>query len=95
MLTTPPLNTALNAAMVHADNDALKRLDARRIIRPSAHALQVVVGPSADLLAQTLRDTASRRPRHSGSGARCDWNAASSDRIKDYAKFARNASLRA
>ncbi|MBV8404436.1 MAG: PTS N-acetyl-D-glucosamine transporter, partial [Gammaproteobacteria bacterium] len=37
------------------DTDALRRLGARGLVRPSAQALQVVVGTSADQLAGELR----------------------------------------
>ncbi len=40
------------------DEAALKRLGARGIIRPSADALQVIVGPTADSLARSLREAA-------------------------------------
>ena len=38
------------------DEEALKRLGVRGIIRPGAGLLQVVIGPSADLLAGQIRD---------------------------------------
>ena len=37
------------------DADALRRLGARGVVRPAAHALQVVVGTMADQLAEELR----------------------------------------
>src|SRR5215469_10936475 len=41
---------------------ALKSLGARGLVRPSAHALQVVVGPIADALAEEIRGIARRGP---------------------------------
>ena len=38
------------------DTEALKRLGARGVVKPSATALQVVVGPTADQLASEIRD---------------------------------------
>ena len=37
------------------DVDALKRLGARGVVRPSAHTLQVVIGPIADQVASAIR----------------------------------------
>jgi len=47
------------------DAEALKRLGARGIVRPSATALQVVVGPVADQLAGEIRETIAVLPRGS------------------------------
>ncbi|HEX5459027.1 MAG TPA: N-acetylglucosamine-specific PTS transporter subunit IIBC [Steroidobacteraceae bacterium] len=47
------------------DAEALKRLGARGIVRPSASALQVVVGPVADQLAGEIRETLAMLPRGS------------------------------
>lgn len=47
------------------DAEALKRLGARGIVRPSATALQVVVGPVADQLAGEIRETLAALPRES------------------------------
>lgn len=47
------------------DAEALKRLGARGIVRPSATALQVVVGPIADTLAGEIRDALATMPRAS------------------------------
>ncbi len=49
------------------DEAALKRLGARGVIRPSADALQVIVGPAADSLARALREAAAGG---TGEGAR-------------------------
>jgi PTS system N-acetylglucosamine-specific IIC component len=46
------LNVASQAVI---DEAALRRLGARGLVRPSAHALQVVVGPTADALAEEIR----------------------------------------
>ena len=48
------------------DAEALKRLGARGIVRPSATALQVVVGPVADQLAGEIREALAALPRESG-----------------------------
>lgn len=45
------------------DIEALKRLGARGVVRPSATALQVVVGPIADTLAGEIRDALATMPR--------------------------------
>ena len=45
------------------DVEALKRLGARGVVRPSATALQVVVGPIADRLAGEIRDALALMPR--------------------------------
>lgn len=45
------------------DVEALKRLGARGVVRPSATALQVVVGPIADRLAGEIRDALAITPR--------------------------------
>jgi PTS system N-acetylglucosamine-specific IIC component len=50
------------------DSDALRRLGARGLVRPSAEALQVVVGTSADQLAGELR-AALRSGALAGAGA--------------------------
>ena len=44
------------------DAEALKRLGARGIIRPSATSLQVVVGPTADQLASEIREAMASMP---------------------------------
>ena len=46
-----------------ADEAALKRLGARGVVRPSATALQVVLGPEADRVAGELRSRLERVPR--------------------------------
>ena len=45
------------------DVEALKRLGARGVVKPSATALQVVVGPTADLLASEIREAMASMPR--------------------------------
>ncbi|MGH8268502.1 MAG: N-acetylglucosamine-specific PTS transporter subunit IIBC [Steroidobacteraceae bacterium] len=45
--------------------EALKRLGARGVVRPSATALQVVVGPTADQLASEIREAMASMPRES------------------------------
>jgi PTS system N-acetylglucosamine-specific IIC component len=40
------------------DEAALKRLGARGVVRPSAHHIQVIVGPIADQIAREMRSTA-------------------------------------
>ena len=45
------------------DIQALKRLGARGVVKPSATALQVVVGPVADQLAGEIRETMASMPR--------------------------------
>jgi PTS system N-acetylglucosamine-specific IIC component len=47
------------------DIETLKRLGARGVVRPSATALQVVVGPVADQLAGEIRDVLKLLPRES------------------------------
>ena len=47
------------------DLEALKRLGARGVVRPSATALQVVVGPTADLLAGEIREAMAAMSRQS------------------------------
>jgi N-acetylglucosamine PTS system EIICBA or EIICB component len=47
------------------DAEALKRLGARGLVRPSATALQVVVGPTADQLASEIREAMASMPRES------------------------------
>ncbi|MGH8317760.1 MAG: N-acetylglucosamine-specific PTS transporter subunit IIBC [Steroidobacteraceae bacterium] len=47
------------------DIAALKRLGARGVVRPSATALQVVVGPTADQLASEIREAMASMPRES------------------------------
>jgi PTS system N-acetylglucosamine-specific IIC component len=47
------------------DVEGLKRLGARGVVRPSANALQVVVGPVADLIAGEIRETLAALPRES------------------------------
>ena len=47
------------------DAEALRRLGARGIVRPSATALQVVVGPVADQLAGEMREALAALPRES------------------------------
>jgi PTS system N-acetylglucosamine-specific IIC component len=44
------------------DEAALKKLGARGVVRPSAEALQVVVGPIADQLASEIRDALKAPP---------------------------------
>jgi PTS system N-acetylglucosamine-specific IIC component len=44
------------------DLEALKRLGARGVVRPSATSLQVVVGPTADQLAGEIREAMSSMP---------------------------------
>jgi PTS system N-acetylglucosamine-specific IIC component len=50
---------------------ALKSLGARGLVRPSAHALQVVVGPTADALAEDIRRV-SRRGQAQAEGAEAE-----------------------
>jgi N-acetylglucosamine PTS system EIICBA or EIICB component len=47
------------------DAEALKRLGARGVLRPSATALQVVVGPTADQLASEIREAMASMPAES------------------------------
>ncbi|HEV7136730.1 MAG TPA: N-acetylglucosamine-specific PTS transporter subunit IIBC [Steroidobacteraceae bacterium] len=47
------------------DVEALKRLGARGVVRPSATALQVVVGPTADQLASEIREAIAAMPKES------------------------------
>jgi N-acetylglucosamine PTS system EIICBA or EIICB component len=47
------------------DVQALKRLGARGVVKPSATSLQVVVGPTADQLASEIREAMSSMPRQS------------------------------
>lgn len=44
-----------------ADKSALKQLGARGMVRPSTNALQVVLGPTADLIAGEIRTSAGSR----------------------------------
>jgi PTS system N-acetylglucosamine-specific IIC component len=45
------------------DIEALKRLGARGVLKPSATALQVVVGPTADQLASDIREAMASMPK--------------------------------
>ncbi|MDE2262714.1 MAG: N-acetylglucosamine-specific PTS transporter subunit IIBC [Gammaproteobacteria bacterium] len=47
------------------DIEALKRLGARGVVKPSATALQVVVGPTADQIASDIREAMASMPRES------------------------------
>jgi N-acetylglucosamine PTS system EIICBA or EIICB component len=47
------------------DIEALKRLGARGVVKPSATALQVVVGPMADQLAGDIREAMASMPKES------------------------------
>jgi PTS system N-acetylglucosamine-specific IIC component len=47
------------------DIEALKRLGARGVLKPSATALQVVVGPTADQLSSEIREAMASMPRES------------------------------
>ena len=47
------------------DVAALKRLGARGVVKPSATALQVVVGPTADQLASEIREAMASMPKES------------------------------
>jgi N-acetylglucosamine PTS system EIICBA or EIICB component len=47
------------------DTEALKRLGARGVVKPSATALQVVIGPTADQLAGEIREALASMPRES------------------------------
>jgi PTS system N-acetylglucosamine-specific IIC component len=47
------------------DIEALKRLGARGVVKPSATALQVIVGPTADLLAGEIREAMASMPTES------------------------------
>jgi len=47
------------------DVEALKRLGARGVVKPSATALQVVVGPTADQLASEIREAMTSMPQES------------------------------
>ena len=49
------------------DVTALKRLGARGVVKPSATALQVVVGPTADQLASEIRETMASMPKESAA----------------------------
>jgi len=51
------------------DIEALKRLGARGVVKPSATALQVVVGPTADLLASEIREAMVSMPAQSPATA--------------------------
>jgi N-acetylglucosamine PTS system EIICBA or EIICB component len=51
------------------DVEALKRLGARGVVKPSATALQVVVGPTADMLASEIRATMAAMPPESTAAA--------------------------
>ena len=51
------------------DIEALKRLGARGVVKPSATALQVVVGPVADQLAGEIREALKMLPRESTQAA--------------------------
>ena len=51
------------------DVEALKRLGARGVVRPSANALQVVVGPTADQLASEIREAMTSMPKGSPAAA--------------------------
>ncbi len=51
------------------DEAALRRLGARGLVRPSADALQVVVGPVADQLAGDIRRHLRTPPRNAGNRA--------------------------
>jgi N-acetylglucosamine PTS system EIICBA or EIICB component len=51
------------------DVEALKRLGARGVVRPSATALQVVVGPTADQLAGDIRESMASLPQESATAA--------------------------
>ena len=51
------------------DIEALKRLGARGVVKPSATALQVVVGPMADQLAGEMREAMASMPRESLAAA--------------------------
>jgi PTS system N-acetylglucosamine-specific IIC component len=51
------------------DVQALKRLGARGVVKPSATALQVVVGPVADQLAGEIREAMTSMPRESTAAA--------------------------
>jgi PTS system N-acetylglucosamine-specific IIC component len=47
------------------DIETLKRLGARGVLKPSATALQVVVGPTADQLASEIREAMASMPKES------------------------------
>jgi PTS system N-acetylglucosamine-specific IIC component len=49
------------------DTEALKRLGVRGVVKPSATALQVVVGPTADQLASEIREVMASMPRESST----------------------------
>jgi PTS system N-acetylglucosamine-specific IIC component len=51
------------------DIQALKRLGARGVVKPSATALQVVVGPTADQLASEIREAMASMPKESAAAA--------------------------
>ncbi len=51
------------------DIEALKRLGARGVLKPSATALQVVVGPTADQLASDIREAMASMPKESPRAA--------------------------
>jgi PTS system N-acetylglucosamine-specific IIC component len=48
------------ASQSAVDETLLRRLGARGLVRPSEHALQVVVGPTADALASEIREVSRR-----------------------------------
>jgi PTS system N-acetylglucosamine-specific IIC component len=51
------------------DIEALKRMGARGVVKPSATALQVVVGPTADQLASEIREAMASMPKESTTAA--------------------------
>jgi PTS system N-acetylglucosamine-specific IIC component len=51
------------------DVQALKRLGARGVVKPSATALQVVVGPIADQIASEIREAMTSMPRERAAAA--------------------------
>jgi PTS system N-acetylglucosamine-specific IIC component len=58
------------------DVAALKQLGALGVVKPSATALQVVVGPTADQLASEIRETMASMPKDSLAAAVADSRAA-------------------
>ncbi|WP_231621713.1 N-acetylglucosamine-specific PTS transporter subunit IIBC [Sphingomonas sp. 37zxx] len=51
------------------DEPRLKALGARAVLRPSAHAVQVVIGPIADAVAMEMRQAMETGPAMDGAGA--------------------------
>jgi PTS system N-acetylglucosamine-specific IIC component len=66
----------------NVDVEALKRLGARGVVRPSANTLQVVVGPIADQIASAIRKALVGAGVHGGGPARaCHVEASSANEV--------------